>query len=99
MPEIWRNPPEEAKRAGHGGGDYFQVREFVDSILQETKPPIDVYEAMDFTVPGLVSQESIRRGSVPLPVPDFRAVKRFPEDLPVALRESWILRVREEAST
>ena len=32
MPEIWRNPPAEALQAGHGGGDYFEVREFVDSI-------------------------------------------------------------------
>lgn len=95
MPAIWRNPSEEAKRAGHGGGDYFQVREFVDSIVNDTKPPIDVYEAMDFTVPGLVSQESIRRGSVPLPVPDFRTMKRFPEDLPKELQNSWILRVKQ----
>ena len=72
MPEIWRNPPEEAKRAGHGGGDYFVIREFVDSILNDTKPPIDVYDALDFTAPGLVSEMSINQGGVPLPVPDFR---------------------------
>lgn len=95
MPAIWRDPPEEAKRAGHGGGDYFQVREFVDSILHDAKPPIDVYDALDFTVPGLVSQESIRRGSVPLPVPDFRTLKRFPDDLPAELSKSWIIRIRE----
>ena len=72
MPEIWRNPPEEAKSAGHGGGDYFVIREFVDSILNDTKPPIDVYDALDFTAPGLVSEMSINQGGVPLPVPDFR---------------------------
>jgi predicted dehydrogenase len=95
MPEIWRHPPEEAERAGHGGGDYFQVREFVDAVLNGTKIPIDVYDAMDFTVPGLVSQESIRRGGVTLPVPDFRAIQRFPEDLPEELQDAWIMRVRE----
>lgn len=72
MPEIWRNPPEEAKRAGHGGGDYFVVREFVDSILNDTKPPIDVYDSLEMTVPGLVSEQSINSRGVPLPVPDFR---------------------------
>ncbi|HQI77666.1 MAG TPA: Gfo/Idh/MocA family oxidoreductase [Candidatus Latescibacteria bacterium] len=75
MPEIWRNPPEEAKKAGHGGGDYFVVREFVDSILNDTKPPIDIYDALDYTAPGLVSEMSINQGGVPLPVPDFRAAK------------------------
>jgi len=95
MPAIWRNPPEEAKRAGHGGGDYFQVREFVDSILNDTKPPIDVFDALDFTVPGLISQESIRRGSVPLPVPDFRAMKKFPDELPKELQNAWVMKMRE----
>ena len=95
LPAIWRDPPEEARRAGHGGGDYFQVREFADSILSDTRLPIDVFDALDFTVPGLVSQESIHRGSVPLPVPDFRALRRFPEDLPAELRDSGILRVRQ----
>jgi predicted dehydrogenase len=96
LPGIWRNPSEEAKRAGHGGGDYFQVREFVDSIVNDTKPPIDVYEALDFTVPGLISQESIRRGSVPLPVPDFRTVKKFPAELPAELQNACVIRVRAE---
>ena len=30
MPEIWRDPPPEAVSAGHGGGDYFEVMDFVD---------------------------------------------------------------------
>jgi predicted dehydrogenase len=93
MPEIWRNPPPEAREAGHGGGDYFEVREFVDAILQDRKPPVDLYDALDMTVPGLVSEESIRRGGQPLPVPDFRRIERFPEELPAELRESAILRV------
>jgi len=95
MPEIWRHPPEEAEGAGHGGGDYFQVREFVDAVLNGAKTPIDVYDAMDFTVPGLVSQESIRRGGIRLPVPDFRAIERFPDDLPGELQDASIMRIRE----
>jgi len=73
LPEIWRNPPEEARRAGHGGGDYFVVREFVDAIIDDARPPIDVYDSLDYTAPGLVSEMSINQGGVPLPVPDFRA--------------------------
>lgn len=80
-------------RAGHGGGDYFEVRDFVDSILHDTQPPIDVFTALDFTVPGLVSEESINHGGVPLPVPDFRTMQKFPDDLPDELRNSDIVEV------
>ena len=91
MPEIWRNPSMEALQAGHGGGDYLEVREFVDSIINDTKSPIDIYESLDMTVPGLVSEVSINRESIPIEVPDFRSIKRFPEDLPSILRDSEIV--------
>lgn len=94
MPEIWRNPPESAIRAGHGGGDYFEIREFVDCIINNTEPPIDVYFALDMTVPGLVSEESIKNGGMPMPVPDFRTIRRFPDDLPEPLRNSGIISVQ-----
>jgi predicted dehydrogenase len=61
-----------AAKAGHGGGDYFVVREFLRAVLEGRRPPIDVYRAMDYTVPGLISEQSIMRGGVPLPVPDLR---------------------------
>jgi len=35
MPEIWRDPPEEARQAGHGGGDYFEVLDFLRAIRGE----------------------------------------------------------------
>lgn len=72
LPEHWRNPPEEAKAAGHGGGDYWVVRDFVDAIVNQTRPRLDVYRALDFTVPGLVSEESIERGGAVREAPDFR---------------------------
>ena len=91
MPEIWRNPSMEALQAGLGGGDYLEVREFVDSIINNTKSPIDIYASLDMTVPGLVSEVSINRESIPVEVPDFRSIKRFPEDLPSILRDSEII--------
>jgi hypothetical protein len=69
---MWRNPSEEAVRAGHGGGDYFIVGDFIGAIRAGKAPPIDVYRAMDYTVPGLISEQSIAAGGVPLSVPDFR---------------------------
>jgi predicted dehydrogenase len=72
LPDIWRNPPPEALSAGHGGGDYFEVMDFVDAVQGRRAPRIGIHEAMDMTLPGLVSQESIRRGGEWLSVPDSR---------------------------
>jgi len=72
MPEMWRNPPEEAKKAGHGGGDYFEVRDWVDAIRGIKPCPIGIHEAMDMSMPGLVSQQSVLEGGAWMDVPDSR---------------------------
>jgi len=58
----------------YGEADYHVVGAFVDSVLNDTEPPIDVYRALDFTVPGLLSEESAQLGGAPVAVPDFRQV-------------------------
>lgn len=72
LPEHWLRPPQEAMQAGHGGGDYWEVQDFVEAILQDVEPPIGIHEAMDMTLPGLVSQQSILQGGAWLQVPDSR---------------------------
>ena len=72
LPDIWRDPPPEAMVAGHGGGDYFEVMDFVDAVQGRKPPTIDIHMAMDMTLPGLMSQESIRRAGEWLDVPDSR---------------------------
>jgi predicted dehydrogenase len=72
LPEMWRHPPEEALRAGHGGGDYFEVLDFVGSIVEGRACPIGIHEAMDMTLPGLVSQQSVAAQGAWLDVPNSR---------------------------
>ncbi len=72
LPDIWREPPAEAVSAGHGGGDYFEVMDFVDAVQGRKPAAIDIHMAMDMTLPGLVSQESIRRDGEWLEVPNSR---------------------------
>ena len=74
LPEMWRNPPPEALRAGHGGGDFFEVLDFIRSIVDGMPCPIGIHEAMDMTLPGLISQASIAAGGIWMPVPDSRAM-------------------------
>lgn len=75
LPGDWRTLEEEARRAGHGGSDFFVVRDFVQSVLDSRPPAIDVYRAMDYTVPGLISEQSIAQDGAPVPVPDLRELE------------------------
>ena len=72
LPDFWKNPPEAATQAGHGGGDYWEVQDFVAAIQGEAEPPIGIDSAMDMTLPGLVSQQSLAEGSSWVAVPDPR---------------------------
>ena len=72
LPDYWKNPPEEALKAGHGGGDYWEVHDFVRAILEDREAPIGIDRAMDMTLPGLVSQQSIAQGGTWVAVPDSR---------------------------
>jgi len=74
LPAPWRNPPQEAAQMKNCLAEYFELRDFVDSILHDTQPTLDVYRALDFTVPGLVSEQSIVNGGTPVEVPNFRDI-------------------------
>jgi predicted dehydrogenase len=72
MPDFWRTAPTAAREAGHGGSDYFQLLDWVDAIRGQIPCPLGIHEAMDMTLPGLISQQSIERGGEWLTVPDSR---------------------------
>ena len=65
------NLPEEARKGGHGTSEYYLIRDFIDSINNDTKPPIDAVKAADITLPGLIAQEAAMKGNVWLDVPHF----------------------------
>lgn len=73
MPEHWVKFEELAHKAGHGGGDLIELIDFTDAILGKRATPIGIHEAMDMTLPGLVSQLSIQQGGQWMDVPDSRA--------------------------
>jgi hypothetical protein len=72
LPAYWREGAAAAAGAEHGGGDYFEILDFANAITGHISCPIGIHEAMDMTLPGLISQESIRQGGIWLPVPDSR---------------------------
>jgi len=72
---LWRTYGKEAKAEGHGGGDYFVLREFAEAIREGRPPAIDVYDAVAWSSVIPLSAESIRTGSQPVPFP---AIARGP---------------------
>jgi len=64
--------PGSAAIGGHGTCEYFMVNAFIESILNNTKPPIDVYEGLDYSLPGLCAHISSQQGGKLIDIPDFR---------------------------
>jgi len=61
-----------AAGAGHGGTDTWPVRDFLDAVLADTTPELDIYAALDMTLPGLVSESSFYEHGAWRAVPDPR---------------------------
>lgn len=53
--------------------DYLVAREMLRAIREDRQPLIDVYKALDYTLPGLLSEQSISNGGAPVKVPDYRS--------------------------
>ncbi len=62
------------KIGGHGGSDFFTMHFFLEAILDRPgrENIIDVYQALDMTLPGTLGYRSIWEGNIPLEVPDLR---------------------------
>jgi len=73
LPERYRLEAEKGAAAGHGGGDYFIVRDFIDAVKGVKPPFIDVYEACEWTAVGLLSALSVSNRGRAMDMPDFRS--------------------------
>ncbi len=71
-PEQSPEDAELAKNAGHGGGDFFVAREFLECIRTGKKQPFDVYFATTMASVAILAHRSILNGNQPYDVPDFR---------------------------
>ena len=57
--------------SGHGCSHNFITHEFIDALTHDRRPAIDVYEALAYTVPGIIAHESALRGGKLLKIPQF----------------------------
>lgn len=57
--------------SGHHGSHSFITHEFVDSLVHARQPTVNVYEALAYTVPGIVAHESALRNGELLKIPQY----------------------------
>ena len=74
QPQYWQGevlPKPLRHGGGHDGSHPFLTHEFIDALVSERKPAIDVYESLAYTAPGIVAHESALRGGESMKIPSF----------------------------
>jgi len=64
--------PPGVKAGGHGGSHGQLSSEFVDAILRDRKPLVDVGQALAMTVGGLVAHQSALKGGELMKIPQYK---------------------------
>lgn len=74
QPDWWKTDmlPEPLRhQTGHHGSHSFLTHEFIEALLQERRPKVDIYEALAYTVPGIVAHESALAGGELKKIPQY----------------------------
>ncbi len=71
MPE-WREHADLARKAGHGGGDFWTSFHFAEAIRTGKPPFLDVYRGVAMSSVGILAWKSALQDGQPFDVPDFR---------------------------
>ena len=69
---IKRPPlPPGVEAGGHGGSHGYLMSDFVEAILADRKPLVDVAQALGMTVAGIVAHKSALKGGELLKIPRY----------------------------
>ncbi len=73
LPVTMRPPlPPTVEPGGHGGSHGYLMDEFVTAILQDRKPLVDVAQALNMTVAGIVAHQSALKDGALMKIPQYR---------------------------
>jgi predicted dehydrogenase len=72
LTENMPGAPPEAHQGGHGTAEYYMIRDFMESIRRDTPPPLDIYAALEMSLPGLCAHQSAMQGGQPVAIPNWR---------------------------
>jgi predicted dehydrogenase len=74
VPEYWKSDmlPEPMRHdSGHGGSAAFISAEFINALLEDREPEVDLYKSLAMTVPGIVAHQSALKDGQQMEVPQF----------------------------
>lgn len=74
VPKWWQTDllPEPLRHdSGHEGSHTFITHEFVDAIIRNREPEVNVYEALAYTAPGIVAHQSALKNGEHMKIPNF----------------------------
>jgi predicted dehydrogenase len=72
LPDLERPAlPPQVDPGGHGGSHGHLMNEFVTAILEDRKPLVDIIQALNMTVPGVIAHQSALKDGETLKVPQF----------------------------
>jgi predicted dehydrogenase len=57
--------------SGHGGSHTFITHEFIDALVNNRQPTVNIYEAIAYTAPGIVAHQSALKGGENMKIPGF----------------------------
>ena len=75
LPSYWKKISEEEKELGHGGMDYYMLKNFFSAIKNNEEMPVDVYDAAAWYSITALSEKSIAMGGAVQYIPDFTGGK------------------------
>jgi predicted dehydrogenase len=74
QPQWWKTdmlPQPLRHNSGHDGSHTFITHEFIDALINNRSPKVNIYEALAYTAPGIVAHQSALKGGEYMKVPAF----------------------------
>ncbi|MGJ5817066.1 Gfo/Idh/MocA family protein [Paludibaculum fermentans] len=68
---LERLPEPLRVKSGHGDSHTFLTHEFVRAVLEDRHPTVNVWEAIAYTLPGIIAHQSALRGGESLKIRDY----------------------------
>jgi predicted dehydrogenase len=67
----WKRYGDIIQQYGHGGSDYLCMLDFIKAVRNRTEVPIDVYDAVTWSIITELSEKSVSKKSRAMDFPDF----------------------------
>lgn len=72
QPNHWEKLPRPLRvESGHGGSHTFITHEFINAIVEKRHPEVDVWEAIAYTLPGIMAHQSALKGGEVMKIKDY----------------------------